>query len=218
MSYNFESLQYLNKSEFSSLKKEIFNDEIYFFESDLKNPTIIDAGAYIGLSTLYFKQLYPGSKIYAIEPNPKAFEVLEANILDNSLFNCISINGALSKGEGEREFFIDKGDRNWNSTASFYKGTWQGGMDSIMINVRTFPLSGLLVEDIDLLKMDIEGAEFSVLREAESKLNCVKRLILEYHPVQGNSLKKLLKIVNSNFRNVQQRELGDGLILIEASK
>jgi len=60
--------------------KEIFEQQIYRFRSNNQRPFIIDGGANIGLSILYFKKIYPLSQIVAFEPDEKIFSVLQRNI------------------------------------------------------------------------------------------------------------------------------------------
>ena len=59
--------------------REIFLDEIYRFQSDKKDPVIIDCGSNYGTSIVYFKQLYPDSKIIGVEADPNIFEILKNN-------------------------------------------------------------------------------------------------------------------------------------------
>jgi len=67
------------------VKSEIFTSDLYYFETENSTPFIIDAGAHIGLVTLYFKKNYPDSEIIAIEPNPESFEILENNMYENQI-------------------------------------------------------------------------------------------------------------------------------------
>ena len=69
-------VHYTTSQEYHELKREIFSQGIYYFEADNDAPVIIDAGAHIGLATLYFKSLYPDARITAIEPYPRSFELL----------------------------------------------------------------------------------------------------------------------------------------------
>jgi FkbM family methyltransferase len=77
----------------------------YYFETDNPLPFIIDAGAQIGMSTLYFKKQYPGAEIVAIEPNTINFKLLEENIWENQLDNVTTIQAALT-GYGSETSFI----------------------------------------------------------------------------------------------------------------
>ena len=77
-------VNYHDKDELLHLKNEIFVHHCYYFETTVTNPKIIDAGAHIGLATLYFKKLFPFAEITAIEPQPISFKLLEQNVLADS--------------------------------------------------------------------------------------------------------------------------------------
>ncbi len=84
------SISYFNKIEFRNLKNEIFKEEIYNLDIDdgkTKELNIIDVGAYIGLSILYFKSRYRNARITAFEPNPNVFPLLEENLEYNKIKN-----------------------------------------------------------------------------------------------------------------------------------
>ena len=59
--------------------KDIFVEEIYNFTSENNFPVIIDCGANIGTSCIYYKKIYPDSKIYAFEADSKIFDILKEN-------------------------------------------------------------------------------------------------------------------------------------------
>lgn len=192
------------------MKGEIFTQGVYFFETTNPQPLIIDAGAHIGLSTLYFKKIYPHAEIMAIEPNPLAFQILEKNIFENQLDDVHTHQVALSDREdvGEVEFFMDKTDDQWLSTASFTSGAWTGTQESKSILVPTALLSDFLTRPVDFLKMDIEGAEQPVLTAAQDKLHLIKQMIIEFHPLSHQSLQKLVQFLQD--RGFQTKIWKDG--------
>jgi FkbM family methyltransferase len=66
---------------------EIFVHEVYRFDSQLEAPAILDAGATIGMASLYFTLRYPMPQVIAVEPNPKAVAYLKRNLTSNNLSN-----------------------------------------------------------------------------------------------------------------------------------
>lgn len=70
-------------------------------------PVIVDCGANIGFSVLYFKRLHPRARIVAFEANPRAFRLLKHNVSNNSLEQVEPLPVALSDQDGEIPFFID---------------------------------------------------------------------------------------------------------------
>jgi hypothetical protein len=65
--------------------KEMFVDETYRFESESGRPIIYDCGANIGISILYFKRIYPHSKIKAFEADPTISKILKINLQKNNI-------------------------------------------------------------------------------------------------------------------------------------
>jgi FkbM family methyltransferase len=159
------------------LFKEIFITNDYFFQSDNQTPKIIDCGANIGMSILYFKFLYPNCSIVAFEPNPRAFDLLKKNIKQNKLEKIELYNLALSDKTEEIDFYT--GNDNEILLASTLKE--RGGQNNIKI--QTHKLSAYLNDTVDLIKIDIEGSENQVLVDLVSsgKINDSKKYIIEYH-------------------------------------
>lgn len=170
-SYDYWSLNYLFK--------EIFISKEYKFKTDEEEPLIFDCGANIGMSILYFKKMFPKSKIIAFEPNPHSWALLKKNLESNKLKDIECHNLGLFDSETEVPFHI--GNNPGSLIASYNQN--RGGDQ--FIKIKTARLSQFLnrYESIDLVKMDIEGAEVSVINEIcdSQALNKVKEFIIEYH-------------------------------------
>lgn len=179
----------IDKSSFLYMYKEIFEDEIYKFKSLNTKPKIIDCGANIGLSVIYFKKLYPESNIVAFEPDPKIFSVLASNIKSGQLKDVEFIQKAVSNKEASIAFTPD------NSDGGRIVSEKESGRQ---ILVETVKLSGYLREKIDFLKIDIEGEEVKVLEECKDLLKNVENMFVEYHSFvdKEQELDKLLKIIH----------------------
>lgn len=230
------SVSYFNKIEFRNLKKEIFNEEIYSINlktnknqeiNRMQEINIIDVGAYIGLSVLYFKSRYPNAHITAFEPNPNIFPLLEENIEYNDIKNVQLHNIAIGKDMDERELYIESSGFAAFSTASFRKDAWNGKQKSRPIIVKTEPLSNYINKKVNLLKIDTEGAEYEILKELdESKtFSKIENLLVEYHPSRDNKIQNLVQILKKNDYNISYKEDGkelkepkEELILIVAKK
>lgn len=209
-------VNYHNSEEFHELKREIFTHQIYYFETDNPHPVIIDAGAHIGLATLYFKKLYPAAQIIAIEPQADNFALLEKNIWDNNLSQVSTYQLALSDHEGQQTFYFDQ-TAEWLSTASLLKGAWnQAQTDQSSLIVPTQTLAHFLTQPIDFLKLDIEGAEQIALLSAGEKIKQVKHLICEFHPTQTQSLGTIINFLENHHFQVKSAKTHHGLSLIEA--
>lgn len=202
------TVHFHNSEEYHSLKQEIFTKDSYYFESDTPLPRIIDAGAHIGMATLYFKYLYPAARITCIEPLPENLELLAANIADNHLTDVAVVPAALAPAQSELRFFTDDSGLGWHSTSGFLPGAWNGQQHSKQLSVPTCTLSSLLTERVDLLKLDIEGLESAVLREAAPQLKHVQHLICEFHPHREQSIEKLVEFLQKHFPEVEVSQGG----------
>lgn len=86
---------YTDSASFTSMYYEIFDKEIYRFNTNSTTPFIIDCGSNIGLSLIYFKKQYPNSKIIAFEPDREIFKILNKNIESLKLDGVEIINKGL---------------------------------------------------------------------------------------------------------------------------
>jgi FkbM family methyltransferase len=187
-------VNYQQKTEVFDLKREIFTRHLYYFDTEEANPIIIDAGAHLGLATLYFKNLYPTAQIIAFEPNPILFKLLEENIAINHLKNVTAHQVALDKHVGHKDFFVDATQWGWHSSGSFTAGAWDNSQkNQASFKVQTDRLGNYLANlpRVDLLKLDIEGVEMSVLLSIRDQLDKIQAITIEFHPNAGQRLDQL---------------------------
>ena len=192
---------YHNKQEYHTIKREVWGQDIYYFKSNNPSPFIIDIGAHIGISVLYFKQLYENSTILAFEPNPISFETLKQNIQINQLEGISLINKAVSSQEGVSTFYIDDSKENWQSNSSLLEHSWTGKEKTKAIQIQCTRLDNYVknMPVIDMLKIDTEGSEETILKSHKEILNKVKNITVEYHPIAKGKLKRILQILKPYF-------------------
>ena len=89
-------------------------------------------------------------------------------------------------------------EKPWLSTTSVIENAWTMREKTTPIEVDAVRLSEFLKEPIDLLKMDIEGAETTVIKESQSKLKNVKHLLIEFHANRLHRPEELIKILQNN--------------------
>ncbi|MFL5742653.1 MAG: FkbM family methyltransferase [Flavisolibacter sp.] len=171
--------------------KEIFENEIYRFHSSQKKWTILDCGANIGLSVLFFSYNYPDHKIIAFEPDESVFHLLQQNVRTYNLHNVQLMRTAVWDAEETQEFYTDHGMGGRIGTA--YKANRPSKVSAVR-------LRNFLNEDIDFLKMDIEGAEYRVLSDCSDLLGKVNHLFFEYHGhySEPQNLHELLSLLTKN--------------------
>ena len=189
-------LQLVDGRSFYYSYKEIFQEQIYRFKATNDHPLIIDCGSNIGLSIIFFKQLYPQSKIIAFEADPEVFKTLQMN-LETFSYNDVEVyNKALWNQNEIIEFAVEGADCGKVNID-------QIGSDQPKIKIPAICLSNFLSEPVDFLKIDIEGAETTVLQECRNQLDKVNNLFVEYHSFQNfpQTLDELLSILkNAGFR------------------
>ena len=176
---------------FLSSYKDIFRDEIYKFKTDTPQPYIIDIGSNIGLSVLFFKKIYPNAQITAIEADPHIFKYLKKNIHGNGFTDITLIN----KAAWDEDTTLKFSSKGADVSRIAYTG------DENIVSVPAFNVSILLNnKPVDMLKIDIEGAEKIVLEACKNYLSNVNNLIVEYHSKvdEEQQLDKILSILRKN--------------------
>ncbi|KPJ77831.1 MAG: hypothetical protein AMJ54_06595 [Deltaproteobacteria bacterium SG8_13] len=139
---------------------------------------IIDAGAYIGASAVFFADKYPDARIVAVEPEESNFELLCKNTEKYS--NIVAVKAAIW-GAVETRAIHRRTTGCWGfaitETPNTTESTGQQ-IDCITINSL---MDKYGIEKIDLLKMDIEGGEKNVLENASEWIDAVDILTVELH-------------------------------------
>lgn len=152
--------------------EEIFEKEIYQFRAETEHPYIIDCGANIGLSLIYFKMLFPGATVVAFEPDPSIYQVCKHNIESFHLTDVRLCQKAIWKNNGGTLFQVEGG----------FSGRIPKPNDHThLISVETQRLRELLEQRVDFLKIDIEGAEYDVIKDCAQSLEQVRHIFVEYH-------------------------------------
>jgi FkbM family methyltransferase len=165
---------------------EIFCLHSYAFETERKAPIILDCGANVGASLLYYDLNFPGAHVIAYEASPTVFEYLKSNVTNLKNIN-VDLNQNAVWSENKTLVFQDL------------------GADSGMIGTEGVKVQGVRLqselarlETVDFLKMDIEGAEVVVLKSCEDELKKVKNIFVEYHSYSGQKqeLEEVLNVLN----------------------
>jgi FkbM family methyltransferase len=157
--------------------EKIFVDDEYRFPFDHFPQLIVDAGANIGMATLYFAHQYPQARIVAIEPEPSNFEMLHRNCKD--LPNVILLQGALWPSNSPLEIADPTADA-W--TFRVIERTANRGNAAVPAFTIPAILERVGARQIDLLKLDIEGAELQLFSDgADEWIHLVKAIAIELH-------------------------------------
>ena len=176
--------------------------EIYFLGHDLSKWFILDVGAYIGDTALYYAKR--GAFVVAVEPLPSHYEDMLKNIELNPDLKSkiIPINVAIGSEDGYAEFGYS---RSVDCGASMYY------YDKHRVRVRLVKLSTLIKElnakGIDLnkfkfkaLKMDCEGCEYDVILNDYEHVKLFDEVYFEYHAfITRIPVEMLLKKLSKDF-------------------
>jgi FkbM family methyltransferase len=191
-----KELKFVDGASCHFIYQEVFEQEIYKFKTSSECPFIVDAGANIGLSVIYFKRLFPKSRILAFEPDADVFEVLSENVQAFGLGDVTLVKKALWNEDTRLEFRREGADAGRISVGSY------DGRETIHV-LATRLDQYVRGEKIDFLKVDIEGAETMVLADCAPLLKSVDRIFVEYHSFvdKSQTLGELIAILqDAGFR------------------
>jgi FkbM family methyltransferase len=151
---------------------EIFWKHVYEipfkFPNEIK--TIVDLGAHIGFASIFFRTKFPDSKIYAVEASKENYILLKDNL--KNFKNTHHLHAAI---------FTEDGSVKFNDSGFSYNSKLSSDGESIdAISMNTL-MKKNNIEKINLLKIDIEGAEKLILKENNTWLENVENIIIEIH-------------------------------------
>ncbi|MEZ5420748.1 MAG: FkbM family methyltransferase [Vicinamibacterales bacterium] len=160
------------------LYRQIFERHEYDVPVSRAPRVIVDAGANVGLSAVYFAHRFPDARIIAIEPEAHNFALLAHNVADYP--NVVPVKAALWHENTVVDLF-DPGVGPWGYVVGHRDaglGAWRQFTDAVTLD-KVMHTHGL--DRVDLLKMDIEGSEREVLADAAAWIDRVDALIVELH-------------------------------------
>jgi len=211
---------YENTDEFYELKKEIFGENCYYLESDIEEPVIVDMGAHIGMTVIYFKMLFPKARVIAFEPIPDNFKLLQKNVSENQLDDVEMYQAVVAPKSGILRIQEPIGEGAWKSGAGIIPKGWKGIQTNQEIKVEAVGIQEVISQKIDILKMDIEGMEYEVIRNMGPMMRNVKNMLIEVHPRKDHRIEEIEKILTQNGYkleiNKDKSSLGEGLTKIIA--
>jgi FkbM family methyltransferase len=151
------------------------------WENELRNAFVlekgmkfIDVGAHIGKYTIRAARMVGGvGRVVAVEPDKGNFEFLIKNIKVNGLENCVVLNVAAGSTDGEIILFSGPNSAENSITQDFGKGFHKvpvRALDNILAENR--------IGDVDLIKVDVEGAEYEVVKGLEKTLNSKEPVLI----------------------------------------
>jgi FkbM family methyltransferase len=190
-------LNYVDACTFVVCAREIFEQRCYAFNGS-GEITIIDCGANIGLSSLWLALNYPGAVIEAYEADPAIHASLVRNVSSLGLEDRVRAHNQAVWTHNNGISFLCEGGASGRAAET----AQSSGALSARRLVPSVTLAELLASQakIDLLKIDIEGAENHILCDPAIDLRRVHHLFLEYHSFQADPqmLPEILALLKVN--------------------
>lgn len=191
-----------------TILNQIFLDRELDVELPFEPQLIVDGGANVGYASVFYANKYPKSRIIAIEPSAANFEMLQKNIREYK--NVHPIRAGLWSSDAA--LVID----NPGALFASLRVREAGATDPESFPGISIPslMASLQVEKIDLLKLDIEGAEERLFAEKSREwIGRVQALVIELH---GRSAREAVyrALDGHDFRRFEQ---GERTVFIRAS-
>ncbi len=163
---------------------EVIKEQVYKnISTHLKHcDKVIDLGANIGLASLYFANRYPTCRLFAVEPHPDTYRMLVHNLrelVDSG--RCRTLRAAVWGSEKALVADLSHGSDHYSAFAT-QEGLGGENQEETMTGL---PILKIIAESefekIDLLKIDIEGAEVELFKGESNWLNEVRAIAIEFH-------------------------------------
>ncbi len=204
------TLWFRRASAYSSIETftEIFKYHGHTAVPGFSGPTIsyaVDLGACEGYYTLKLLIDNPACQVVAVEPHPRTFEILLRNLQSNFPGRVKVLQVAVGGTSGQRTLEYVP---NIPEISSFHlERPWLPAEWIQRCSVPVLSLSDLFLQHVpwprvDVLKMDIEGAEGEVLESGQPVLHRVRRLVLEYHGQENRE--RVLTLLSPRFECIRE--------------
>lgn len=140
----------------------------------LKNATILDIGANIGNHALAFSRL--ANQVYAFEPVPETYDLLEKNIDQNKINNILPFNFALSDSNDIAKIYLS--DKNAGQSSLYQRESNQSGSVEVRLRNGDEVFEENNLGSVDLIKIDVEGHEPAVIKGLSATIASFKPIVI----------------------------------------
>src|SRR5829696_1770168 len=184
--YDYEFYCRINKDDFKIMT--IHEDDIIKRFTPKEGDIVVDIGAHIGLYTIISsKRVGTKGKVVAIEAHPGNFEMLNSNIKLNQLTNVIPLNYAVHSKETKVKLYLPSGESGFTKYNTIMPNWINAQEKFVEVNANTLDyllqFNEIRQEEVNWIKIDVEGAEFEVLKGATNVLSKSKdiAILIELH-------------------------------------
>lgn len=162
------------------------------------NPIFIEIGAYCGEETCRTAKKWPKGRVYAFEPNPRAFEVLETAVREQGLSNVKTYPLAVSSYNGTATLYLSHGpsgnDPSYEHQSSLLAPSaamqieYQGPQIETACVVLDEWCKENQIDRIDVLRIEAEGLELQILQRSPEIVRTAKVIMLQsfFSPLREN--------------------------------
>jgi FkbM family methyltransferase len=172
---------------------EIFADDAYRLDELCagvdEDAVVLDVGGQIGSFSLAMSRALPDARIQVYEASPTSAGYVSRNVEANHLGSRITVHGCAMAGEVGTFTFVDSGDASGHNGLTAPEGLG----DEVTVPATTFDEAVKAAGgQVQIVKMDVEGAEYDIiLRSDPASWADVRKVVMEYHPVEGHRLEEL---------------------------
>jgi FkbM family methyltransferase len=166
----------LDGKSFAHLYELHFRRQVLRFKAAGDMPRVIDCGANVGVTVVWWKTQFPQARVLAFEADPEIFTLLQRNC--GHLPGVELINAAVWDRQGELPFAAKGGEGG-------HMAEFAQTHPELIRNIPCVRLRSYLDKRCDFLKLDIEGAEIAVIRDCADVLRNVAKAFVEYHSFVG---------------------------------
>jgi FkbM family methyltransferase len=215
--YDYKFYCRINKADFITRE-----DGIIEYFTPKQGDIVVDIGAHMGRYTIISsKRVGTNGKVVAIEAHPGNFEMLNRNIKLNQLTNVIPLNYAVYSKETKIKLYVP-GEESGYTVYNTIMSNRTGNEDKFVeVNANTLDyllqLNQIKEEEVNWIKIDVEGAEFEVLKGATNVLSKSKdiSLLIEVHgPDNYRPVVEFLNLYNFKIEFEKNHESGDKHIIL----
>jgi FkbM family methyltransferase len=190
----------MRKSDIFTLA-EIFFDRQYAIHSPLPaHPLVLDCGANVGLSAIWFLAGWPGARLHAFEPEPNNFRLLEMNI--GTRTDAVLNRTAVGRESGNALLFVaDHGAMHSVKDASVGRRS----IDVSCVSLGDY-LRAKRIDRVDVLKLDVEGSELDAIEGLGSAIDSVHVIVGELHEKTVDEVRFYRYVEGKSFRLVTRTD------------
>jgi len=195
----------MREAVFTQSYSLIRDNAFKYISPDLEPDLILDLGASYGIIALSYATKHPNAKVFAFEPDPQGYEYAKSLVDINNMDNVSLFNVAVDAKAGTRDLYVNK-ERCEHS--SFFKNDSNTGGNGDVVRVECIDIAEFIrahdIDRIDVLKVDIEGAEFAVFEHMDRQRlwpivrNVFAEVHLDYGDYKSTRLRSLIGVLEDN--------------------